>query len=91
MNDAIIHFANAAVVCTQKSYFLDAMQKSLPAPLFQLLYQQYRITNEVRINHSLGELYSHYILLLHSVTLNVCWRCKVWPQRAKWMDLLLLP
>ncbi|KAI2801121.1 hypothetical protein RDWZM_009589 [Blomia tropicalis] len=45
-DEAVLHLANAAVVCNQKSEFLGVMQKSLPPSAFQLLIQYYQIANE---------------------------------------------
>ncbi len=45
--EAVIHLANAAVVCSQKSEFLGVMQKSLPPQAFQILLKYYQVANEV--------------------------------------------
>ncbi|KAH9406075.1 PREDICTED: mitochondrial import receptor subunit TOM20 homolog [Rhagoletis zephyria] len=44
--EAVIHLANAAVVCSQKSEFLGVMQKSLPPQAFQILLKYYQVANE---------------------------------------------
>ena len=49
--EAVLHLANAAVVCSQKSEFLGVMQKTLPPQVFQLLIQYYQIANEVRLSY----------------------------------------
>lgn len=84
MQEAIIHFANATVVCTQKSYFLDAMQKSLPAPMFQVLYQQYRIVNDVsrivlkyKINYFFRLFFLFVALFQESPGITNWWLIKV--------------
>ena len=54
--EAVLHLANAAVVCSQKSEFLGVMQKTLPPQVFQLLIQYYQIANEVITEFVCGQI-----------------------------------